>query len=257
MDGLLMFAKYAFPPNILQFCGPNESGTLFEIMGKGNLGAFSSDKDINHEFKKLLLQFNGAFPYLRLISQSNGIKDEFDKRVVEAYWLGNNLLENVEIKDIYLSVESRFRKMMKQKDWFWLSSQSAPKAKPFHGFHVLDIFRRTGLLRSANKANLLGTMDKCRIAWGRVEVIDLSRKDKNFPSSGIAMVEYPGLEFYNGKLRVGENKFKKFFLLNPLIKNGDEVSLHWDYICDRITPYQKKNLIKWTNYHLRLANQTI
>ena len=39
--------------------------------------------------------FEGAYPYLELIASENGIADPLDARVVEAYWLGNDLLEHV------------------------------------------------------------------------------------------------------------------------------------------------------------------
>ncbi len=246
MTGLMMFAKYAFPPNLLQLCGPSENKEFFEILNRKNSG---------EELKNLLLQFEGAVPYLRLIAESNGIKDFFDARVVEAYWIGNDLLKNVKAGDIYSNVKERFKKEMALESWSWLVSKSVPQAKPFHGFHVFDIYRRVGLLRSGKVKDFLETMDKCRIGWGKVESTELVSENKN--SFGIALVNYAPLEFYEGKLRIGKNKIKKFFLLTSFIKKGDGVSLHWDYICDKINPQQKMNLVYWTDYHLKLTNQTI
>ncbi len=249
-DGLLMFAKYAFPPNLLQLCGPKESRDIFEILAK-------ADKDLSAsaELKKLLLQFEGAIPYLRLIAAANGIKDLFDLRVVEAYWLGNDLLKNVRAAELYKNVGERFREAMKPKEWSWLAAESVARAKPFHGFHVFDIYRRLGLLRSGEQKNFLETMDKCRIGWGKIESINMNRENKI--SFGSSLASCKPLEFREGKLGVGEEKTKKFFLLDPLIKEGDYVSLHWDYICEKLIPYQLKNLIYWTGYHLDLTNKTI
>ena len=39
--------------------------------------------------------FEGAWPYLELISRANGIPDPLDASVVDAYWLGSNLLDAV------------------------------------------------------------------------------------------------------------------------------------------------------------------
>ena len=223
MNGLFMFVKYALPPNILGYCGP--------------------DTDLSNGDKHLLLQFEGAVPYLQLIASGNKIKDIFDRRVVEAYWLGNDLLKNVSDKNLYDNVESRFKKKMKNKDWSWLVLESIPKAKPHHVFHVFDIYRRAGLLKSGAVDNVLETMDKCRISWGKV--ID----------SGL--VEYNPLIFKDNKLEFGEKTVKKLISLDLSIKVGDEVSFHWNHICDKITPIQKQNLIFWTKYHLDLTNQTI
>lgn len=225
MNGMFMFLKYAQPPNLLGYCGP---------------------KSLSIE-RGSLLQFEGAVPYLRLIACANNIKDEFDERVVEAYWIGNDLLKNVSDKNLYGNVESRFRKKMKNKDWSWLVAESIPKAKAHHVFHVFDVYRRAGLLKSGTIDNVLETMDKCRIGWGEVKSV----KD-NF-----VLVECLSLEFFGNKLCFGEPKTKKFLFLDNSIKVGDEVSLHWDYVCDKITPQQKRSLIYWTKYHLDITNKTI
>ena len=46
----------------------------------------------------LARQFAGAWPYLEFIAGVSGIKDPLDRRVVEAYWLGNDLLERIDMK---------------------------------------------------------------------------------------------------------------------------------------------------------------
>ncbi len=250
MAGLIKFARYAFPPNVLQFCGPVETGSVFEGLKK--------NKNTDKEFRHLLLQFSGAVPYLQLIAKSNGIEDIFDERVTEAYWLGNNLLKNIKVKDIYSHVEDRFKKNIKKRDWYWLVGGSIPEAKPFHGFHVFDVYRRAGLLRSGIRENILETMDKCRISWGRVESVDFKIEIKKSAFCGsVAMVRCAPLEFFEKKLRIREETVKNFFVIDKSLKKGDDVSLHWDYVCDKITPRQKQNLIYWTNYHLNLANKTI
>lgn len=249
MAGLLKFARYAFPPNVLRFCGPAQTESIFEEL--------KENKNGGSELRHLLSRFAGAVPYLQLIAGRNGIKDIFDERVVEAYWLGNNFLQNVEAKDIYSHTKDRFKKNMAKKDWNWLISGSVPKAKPFHAFHVFDIYRRTGLLHSGKKENILETMDKCRIAWGKVESINLTAGGWKQPSLGWAMVSYNPLEFKDKKIILGKKTLRKSFVVDSSIAAGDEVSLHWDYVCDKISPSQKKNLLYWTNSHLELANKTV
>ncbi|MFC1757001.1 DUF6390 family protein [Patescibacteria group bacterium] len=238
MKGLLMCAKYAFPPNLLNYCGPEDNKALFGVLKEG---------EKEQELRNLLSQFEGAVPYLRLIAQANKIKDEFDERVVEAYWIGNDLLKKVNAQNIFSHTEDRFKEKMDKKDWKWLVSGSVVNAKPFHGFHVFDIYRRTGLMKSGKIENLLETIDNCRIGWGRVANID----------NGFAMVEYNPFEFKENKLCLGQAKTKKMSFLGISLKVGDEVSMHWDYICDKITPRQKNNLVFWTDYHLNLTNRTI
>ncbi|MFH1978846.1 MAG: DUF6390 family protein [Patescibacteria group bacterium] len=231
MDGLSLFAKYAFPPNKLGYCGPPDGLVPNEI------------GESRKELRYLLSQFEGAVPYLRLIAGSNNIKDEFDPRVVEAYWLGNDFLKNVPENAVFLNIEDRFKKKMQDNDWKWLISESVPYAKPHHVFHVFDIYRRAGLTRSGAVENVLSTMDSCRISWGKVV--------------GDGLVEYSPLVFRGNKLEFGEKTTKKLISLDPSIKIGDDVSFHWDYVCDKITPIQKKNLRFWTKHHLDLTNKTI
>jgi hypothetical protein len=248
MNGLVLFCKYAFPPNRLQYCGPEESKTLFELLIYG---------DHPNELKNLALHFEGAIPYFKLIAQANKIKDFLDERVVEAYWLGNDLLKNIKIGQLHQHIEERFRKKTKIKEWRWLELQPVKGAKPFHGFHVFDIYRQIGLIRSGGKDKVLDTMDKCRIGWGKIKNINLKNNPKEF-SFGNAIVEYFPLKFNNlGKLQLGEKTLKSFYLIDTLLKENDDVSLHWDFICDKLTPRQKQNLIYWTNYHLNLTNKII
>ena len=39
--------------------------------------------------------FSGAWPYLELIASANAIADPLDARVLEAYWVGSELLEGI------------------------------------------------------------------------------------------------------------------------------------------------------------------
>lgn len=235
MKGLTTFVKYALPPNLLRYCGPEESGALLNVADKKNL-------------RRLLSQFEGAVPYLRLIAVSNGITDEFDERVVEAYWLGNDLLRRVADKNLYSNLEERFKNRMSNKDWAWLVYESVPSAKPFHAFHVFDIYRRAGLLKSGTVGNILETINNCRIGWGVVVATEFN--------TGL-IIEYSPLVFKNSKLVFGEKTIKKLVSLDSSIKMGDEVSFHWNHVCEKITPRQQKNLYFWTRYHLDLTNRTI
>ena len=80
LSGALRFAAYAYPPNALGYCGPDESHQLLEQLAAG-----VDDPDL----RRLARGFEGAWPYLELIAGANGIRDPLDSRVVEAYWVGN------------------------------------------------------------------------------------------------------------------------------------------------------------------------
>ena len=54
-------------------------------------------------------QFAGAWPYLELIAGSLGLDDPLDRRVVDAYWVGNSRLNRVTPTAVGNSMEDRFR----------------------------------------------------------------------------------------------------------------------------------------------------
>jgi hypothetical protein len=76
-------------------------------------------------------------------------------------------------------------------------------------------------------------------------------------------VETKPLLYKDGKLTLGEAIQKK--LIRELesdydieqLKQGDLVSMHWNVVCEKITPQQAKNLEKYTLRHLALANETL
>src|SRR3990167_9993879 len=105
-QGLLTCARYAFAPNYLKYCGPDENRTIFQ---------YCAAQDADAGLRELLEEFGTLYPYLRFIAQANGIADPFDPRVVEAYWVGNRLLEVVGRSEEHTSE---------------LQSQSKPQFRP-------------------------------------------------------------------------------------------------------------------------------
>jgi len=56
------------------------------------LGA-ASEGGKQEGLRHVAARFEGAWPYLQLIAACNGIGEPLDRRVVEAYWVGNELLK--------------------------------------------------------------------------------------------------------------------------------------------------------------------
>lgn len=243
LAGLTLCARYAFMPNKLKYCGPSNERTLFDYAASGR---------VDEGLIELLEKFETMYPYLKLIAKANQIKDPFDKRVVEAYWLGNSLLNKVEMNNLYLSLldDHHLKNRLPNKFFNELIFKIPFGAKPHHSFHVLNIFIRTG---KDKIKHTLGTMQSCIITAGRVKKID--NKDE-------LIVEADSLDFQDNKIVVTsrERKVRYNFFGQKLIddiKIGDFVSLHWDFTCDKLTLNQTKKLRAWNQYHLNLANLTI
>ena len=136
--GPLLFARYAYPPNALGLCGAEESRTLLEY---GTAGA--SDEGL----AELARAFEGAWPYLTLIAGANKIRDPLDPRVVEAYWVGNSLLDRVSPQTLARHVEDRFKGRV-GRSWERIVDAVAAGAVPHHTFHVFAVYPWLGLLRT-------------------------------------------------------------------------------------------------------------
>jgi len=219
ISGPLLFARYAYPPNELGYCGPDASRQLLEQASGG-----SDDGDLRH----LARGFAGAWPYLELIAAANGIGDPLDVRVVEAYWLGNALLDGVPTTMTGRSLEDRFRGRA-GRSWSRLAD-AIPGAQPHHSFHVFGVYPWLGLLREGRLDEPLHVLDRCRIRWGQVVDVVGDR----------AVVRCRPLEWDGRVLREGAPRVEQVVtavdglgLAGPLVP-GDWCSLHWDWVCERL-----------------------
>ena len=160
--GPLLFARYAYPPNALGLCGADVRQTLLEYGA-----AHESDGGL----VELAQTFEGAWPYLELIAGSNGIADPLDPRVVEAYWVGNELLDRVETRALARHVEQRFRGRLGRAHEN-VTGAAAGGAVPHHCFHVFAVYPWIGLLRSGIVAEPLRILDQCRTTPARVLAVE-------------------------------------------------------------------------------------
>jgi hypothetical protein len=239
-DGLLLFARYAYPPNLLGYCGPRDNQSLLGYIGEGRGDGGLAD---------LARRFEGAYPYLRLIARVNGLDDPFDRRVVEAYWIGNAFLEKVGAAPFYESLVSRFRGRMASRPFAWLASVLPLGAKPHHNFHVFDVYRRAGLIRDERAAIALDRMDQCRISWGRVLSV----------SGAEILVERAPLALREGRLALGPSvpvRVMWHAVAHP-VRPGDTVSLHWNWACDRLDPAAVRQLMRATRRAIAHTNTTL
>lgn len=244
ISGAVLFGRYAFPPNRLGYCGPDDSVALLEYV---------SEQRTDRGLVELERRFVGAYPYLQLIAQANNIPDPFDRRVVEAYWIGNACLARVTPAAFGESLSERFADRMSRNTFGWLAGKLALGAKPHHNFHVFDVYTRAGLMNDRAAPVLLETMDNCRISWGEVAAIEGAE----------LVVERPALTLINGKLALSEPQPRR--VLRQIdgrgfaedVQPGDYVSVHWNWACDVLTPGALARLMRSNARAMALANQTL
>jgi len=247
LDGALLAARYAFMPNKLRYCGGDANSELFHYLNEGE-----SDDGL----KGILGEFAAMFPYLKLIADANKIFDPFNYRVVEAYWIGNELLENVSMKDLYRHMVDgqNLKKKFKLDTLEKVFGKLRVGAKPHHSWHVLNIPKSK---THYPVEHTLETMDECRISWGKVKE---TKNQGSNETAGKTMIQYKPLVVEEGRIGLGETIDKEVWSeVNDQafvggLKQGDWISTHWGWLCDKLTETQVANLEKWTQHNLNLVN---
>jgi Family of unknown function (DUF6390) len=242
-DGLVLFARYAYPPNALGYCGPADHRTLLD---------YGSEQVVDRGLGELARAFTGPWPYLTLMAGAAGIDDPFDRRVVEAYWVGNDLLDAVDMHDFGVTLVERFRPRA-GRSFDHLAEQIPAGAVAHHSFHVFGVYPWVGLLHSGRAAHPLHQLDRCRIRWGRVTSIAGDR----------VVVRYRPLAWDGSRLSLGSPELETVTRavqgvgFVPGLQIGDDVALHWDWVCDRLTPRQLTNLRRYTARQLDITNRRV
>lgn len=246
--GPLRFARYAYPPNALGYCGPPSPDTLLEAAtGAPDLGLL----------RHLAGGFDGAYPYLQLIAACNHLDDPLDERVVEAYWLGNDLLARVPPPVLAASLDDRFARRAGRRFDAIAEAAVAHGGVAHHSFHVFAVYPWIGLLRAGHDGPALTVLDRCRIRPGVVRSVDGDR----------ALVRSRPLAFDGRHLRLGGPEDQPVRWWAPAggaragggpagggLAPGDLVSLHWDWVCERLTPSAEARLERVTRVNLDAVN---
>jgi hypothetical protein len=203
--GAVLFARYAYPPNELGYCGP---------------AWFAPDS-------RWARQFEGAWGYLEAIADAAGLADPLDARVVEAYWIGNDLLDAVAPADLTAFLRQRFAG---QAGGSWESADQ--RAVPHHSFHVFEVYPWLTLLRRTGHPSAVSVLDRCRIRTGVVLAVN----------GASATVSSRPLTWADGRLTPGAPREEVVQSLPDSLLPGDRVALHWDWICDLLTDSQQKTV---------------
>jgi hypothetical protein len=229
MPGPVLFARYAYPPNALGYCGPGDSAAL--------LGMVSEGADLEG-LSQRATRFEGAWPYLQLIAGCNGISEPLDPRVVEAYWTGNGLLTKVPPSAVMSSLGERFERRAGTRLGSLLSA--APGGILQHSYHVFAVYPWLGLMRAGMDGPPLEVLDRCRVRWGCIQEV----------TGDMVTVRSRRLGFEGSQLILGAEQTEQArrgfdgVVSTADLQPGDVVSLHWDWVCDRLS----RAALNWLQY---------
>jgi len=236
-SGLQLFARYAYPPNERGFCGPDDHLALLAYRTAGVVDAGLAE---------LAGTFTGPWPYLELLATRTGAGGPFSERVVEAYWVGNDLLDRIDILDFGNTVAARFRPATGRR-WPGMAAE-IPGGIPHHSFHVFVTYPWVGLLAETHRGEPLEILDRCRIRWGTVVTAD----------EGAVVARSEPLTWDGRRLGLGAARVEAVTAavggFDPPLRPGDAVSMHWGWICDRLTPRQLADLRRFSARQLEMTN---
>ncbi|MDT5078172.1 MAG: hypothetical protein QOJ80_2809 [Mycobacterium sp.] len=207
--GYQEFARYAFPPNELGYCGPADAATL---LSAGSVAELASRAE----------EFDGAWPYLGAIADAAGLTDPLDGEVVRNYWVGGPLLQAVD-PDALLS---RLRSSFAGQVTGLLDDLEPGQALAHHSFHVFIVYPWIRFL-DRNPTKPVEVMQDCRIRWGTVQSV----------AGDHAVIDSRPLVFVGGTLGLGApvpervRWRKDGTSLAPAPVPGQTVSAHWGWVC--------------------------
>lgn len=238
MQGVQLAARFSIATNRLKYCGPADAEpALFRTIVEG--------KDLEAS-RTALLRFEALEPYLSAIAAKHGL-DPLDHGVVEAYWIGNELLDDFTREDFRGILETLARRGLPRSMADSLAAHLPQRPVPHHTFHVsyVGVGNVTGHVKTT-----LPNMEACRPAWARV-----LRATK-----GKLEVEKPTLGYARAQLGIGPAVSETLTYdprILPKVRKGDHVGVHWNWPALVLTDAQLTHLKEYTDRSLHAANEAL
>lgn len=239
-SGARLFVRYAFPPNELGYCGPPGSDELLSELDSGEGGIDLAGR---------ARAFDGAWPYLTALAECGELADPLDEAAVRAYWVGSGLTDAVDPASMLAQVQCAFAGQLGGVVHDIVGDSDC---LAHHSFHVFAVYPWLRLVPRAGP-QALSVLQQCRIRWGTVVRVDRER----------AVVRSRPLTFDGSALVLGPSSIEtvrwcvhgRALVDRP--SEGDVVSMHWDWMCDRLTAPDVVALQRCTERSLALANRAL
>jgi len=232
MDSIKLASIYLFNPKRINY--------QVEELPDRKLYDYILGKEKKSEAEKILKKSTAVMLFLELIARKNK-KKAFDSDVIEAYFIGNELLDNVNFVDMKKMIEKDFVKLGLKVEIVKLLVKNLPKkAIPSFNFQIMH----ASILNK--EIPMLSNINDSRISFGRV----IKLFDEKM------LVAYNPLE--KSKIFSVKNPVKKEIIYDKEflkdIKENDFVSIKQNFALQKLTKKQVDNVEKYTNKVIEALN---
>ena len=238
MNGVQLCARFSLATNRLRYCGPSDADAL--------LYRTIVDGAEFERSRAALERFEALGPYLRAIAEKHGL-EPFDYEVVEAYWIGNKLLDGFTREEFRGILSAFVRRGLPQSVAERLSASLPPHPLPHHAFHVT--FVGVGAV-SGKVLTTFENMEMCRPSWGRV--IEIGDR--------LVTVERPVMAVDDGRLQVGAPVVERREIDPRVVREvavGDTLAFHWGWAAMVLEPGQSQRLEEYTGAALETSSAAL
>ncbi len=223
---LSLASRFSYAPNSKGYCGKLSAHDAFvRCIRDGDCDTVAEE----------MRHFIVLAPYLDLIAHASGMTP-YDPEVIEAYWIGNDLLHRVKPSHYDILLEN----FQRQGVPMWLIDELSQKRPtrfiPSHLFQVLHV----GVGQASGAVPFsITSVNHCMIRWGEVMEIH---------STGAITVRVH--ELAHRKLRYVQ--VEKTLQLSPDTypfdnpRAGDIIAVHWGHVVKILTKNEVKQLSYWT-----------
>ena len=238
MDGVALGARFSIATNRLNYCGPADAEpALYDALVTGTGSARA---------REALGRFEALMPYLEAIGAANE-RDPFDREVVEAYWVGNGLLEAIDRPRFAALLTALTRRGLPPSIARRLAEHLPQRPLAHHVFHVA--FVGVGAV-TGHVPTTLENIEACRPALA--EVVE-------HPAAEI-VVEGPTVRADGPRLELAGRARRRLAYdpkaLGPVAR-GDRVAVHWSWPALRLSTAEAEALTSWTARSLAAANEAL
>jgi hypothetical protein len=229
-DGIGLAARYSFPPNRKGYCGNASFQTALAACDTERMGA---------ELEK----FRAHNAYLTLIARENK-KGKFDKDVVEAFWIGNSLLENVSERALARFIKEELFPRGSARA-LALADSVPDGALPHHSFNALYVHFVTDAVKRS-----VENYDSCCVSCGKV--LSVSEKKAVIRRNSISADKGGMFILKQVECPVAFERDGSRFV-EPC--EGDVISVHWGMALEKLSPKRVKNLERYTRINIDACNR--